>query len=142
MKFIPYIKYLLLLLGFALFAYGVATYNSDEPRVVTSGLDMLLNFSAAIVVATLCVAVFMPLISIFQNPKSAVRSLVGILLMGAVFAVAYTFAEADPITMASGEVIDDVASLKFADTALYAVYISFAGVVLAMVGTEIYKIFK
>ncbi len=142
MKFIPYIKYVLLLLGIVLFAMGVSSYDPDQPRVVTAGLDLLFNFSAAVVIATIIVAVFMPLISILQNPKSAVRSLFGLVLMAIVFVVAYSFSTAEPITMASGEVIDSVAGLKFADTALYAMYISFGGVILTIVGTEIYRLFK
>ncbi|MFI3299673.1 MAG: hypothetical protein R3Y49_07715 [Rikenellaceae bacterium] len=142
MKFIPYLKYVLLLLGVFAFGYGLSSYDSANPREVTAGLDFLLNLSAILVVITVVAAIAMPLISILQNPKKALTSLLGLVVLCAVFFVAYSMSSDEPIVLASGSVMDNVAALKFADTSLYAMYIAFAGVILSIVGTEIYKIFK
>ncbi len=142
MKFIPYIKFVLLILCIVAFALGLASYDSDQPRVVTEGLNLLFSFSAVLTIVTVVAAIAMPLIGIFQNPKKALTSFVGIALVAVVFFIAYSLSSEEPITLASGKVLDSVAELKFADTSLYAMYISFAGVLVAMVGTEIYKIFK
>ncbi len=142
MKFVPYIKFVLLILGLVIFGLGLSSYDSSAPRVVTSGLDLLFSYSAILAIVTVVAAVAMPLINIFQNPKSAVRSFIGVALVAIVFFVAYSLSSDEPITLASGKVLDSVAQLRFADTSLYAMYISFAGVLVAMVGTEIYKMFK
>lgn len=142
MKYLPYVKYVLLLLCVIAFIAGVASWDSTDDRAVTGGLDFLFGVSIALIVLSICSVVFMPLIGVFQNPKSAKGSLVGLLLVAAIFAVSYVMASADPITLASGKIIDNVGELKFADTSLYAMYFSFAGVILSIVGSELYKIFK
>ncbi len=142
MKFIPYIKFVLLIVCIIAFAGGLASYDSDQPRVVTEGLDLLFSFSAFLTIVTVVAAVAMPLISILQNPKKALTSFVGIALVAVVFFIAYSLSSDEPIVLASGKVMDNVAQLRFADTSLYAMYIAFGGVLVAMVGTEIYKIFK
>lgn len=142
MKFIPYIKFVLLILCVIAFIAGVATYDSANPKVVTGGLDFLFTWSFAMIVITIVSALMMPLFGILQNPKSAVRSLIGLGIIVVMFLVAYAMADTTPITLASGEVRDDLFELKFSDMALYSTYFAFAGVILTIVGTEIYKIFK
>ncbi len=144
MKFIPYLKYVLLILCIIAFVAGVASWDSTpgNDRVVTGGLEFLFFISAALVILTICSAVLMPLIGVFQNPKTAKRSLFGLVLVVIMFVVAYAMSSDEPITLANGTVLDNVADLRFADTALYAMYISFAGVLVSIVGSELYKIFK
>ncbi len=142
MKFIPYIKYVLLVLCVVIFVAAMAMYDSANPRDINAGLDLLFNISAILVILTIVSAIAMPLIGILQNPKAAVKSFVGFALVAVMFIVAYVMSSEEPITLASGRVIDSVGELKFADTSLYAMYIAFAGVILSIVGTEIYKIFK
>ncbi len=142
MKFVPYIKHILLVLCIVVFVAAMASYDSASPRMVTGGLDLLFTVSAVLIIFTIVAAIAMPLVNVLQNPKSALRSLLGLVLVAAMFFVAYGLASEDPITLASGKILDNVSELKFADTALYSMYIAFGGVILSIVGTEIYKIFK
>lgn len=142
MKFIPYIKYILLIASFVAVVAGIATYDSNEPRVVTAGLDFMFVFSFVVVCITILTAIIMPLIGIAQNPKSATRSLIGLTVLVIVFIVSYLMSSTEPITLASGEVLSSPGSLIFSDVALYSTYITFAAVILSIVGSEIYKLFK
>ncbi|MFR9543157.1 MAG: hypothetical protein SNH27_14020 [Rikenellaceae bacterium] len=142
MKFIPYIKFILLILGIVAFLAGVSSWDSTNPNAITGGLDFLFTIAAAFIVITVVASVLMPTFALLQNPKAAKSSLLGLLLVAAMFIVAYSMSSSEPITLASGKVMDSVGELKFADTSLYAMYITFAGVILSIVGTEIYKIFK
>lgn len=142
MKFIPYIKYILLVACVIAFAAGLATYDSAQPRLVTGGLDFMFVFSFVLIVITIIASIVMPLVGIAQNPKSAVRSLIGLGIIVVVFLVSYLLSSDEPIALASGKMLDEPVSLKFSDMALYSTYIAFAAVILSIVVTEVYKLFK
>ena len=84
----------------------------------------------------------MPLFAVFQNPKSATRSLIGLGVLVVVLLVSYALASDEPIRLASGKMMDDSFELKFSDTALYATYIAFIGVILSILFGEVYKLIK
>lgn len=142
MKFIPYIKIVLLVACVIAFIAGIATYDSSQEKVVTSGLNFMFNFSAVLMILTALAAILMPIIGIIQNPQKSVKSLLGLGIIVVVFLVAYLMSSEEPIKVASGKFLDNVGELKFADTALYATYFAFAGVIISIAFGEIYKLFK
>ena len=131
MKYLPILKYILLILGFVA---GVLS--------MTGSVDGVLYMSYILLGITVALAVIMPLASIAQNPKTASKALVGIGVLGAICAVSWILASDEPITLASGDILDNPFALKIADLQIFATYITFAGALLAIVTTEIYKIFK
>lgn len=139
MKYLSIIKYILLIVSAILVMAGAVLGLEDSE---SAALNMMLVWSFVMIVLTIVLTIVMPLITVFQNPKSAVRSLIGLGLIVVVFLVSYALATDDPITLASGKVIDDSFDLKFSDTALWATYIAFAGVILSILYGELYKVFK
>lgn len=139
MKYLSIIKYILLIVSAILVMAGAVLGLEDSE---SAALNMMLVWSFVMIVLTIVLTVVMPLITVFQNPKSAVRSLIGLGLIVVVFLISYALATDDPITLASGKVIDDSFALKFSDTALWATYIAFAGVILSILYGELYKVFK
>lgn len=139
MKYLSIIKYVLLIVSAILVIAGAVTFVDGEENTT---LNLMLVWSFVMIVLTIALTVIMPLITVFQNPKSAVRSLIGLGLIVVVFLISYALATDDPITLASGKVIDDSFELKFSDTALWATYIAFAGVILSILYGELYKVFK
>lgn len=139
MKYLSIIKYVLLIVSAILVIAGAVTFVDGEENTT---LNLMLVWSFVMIVLTIALTVIMPLITVFQNPKSAVRSLIGLGLIVVVFLVSYALATDDPITLASGKVIDDSFQLKFSGTALWATYIAFAGVILSILYGELYKVFK
>lgn len=133
MKYLSILKYILLLVSVAFTAYGVAS---------ETGLDIMLYFAYALLGLTAVLSVGMPLIGVVQNPKSAGKSLIGVLLVAVVFGLSWVAADETPIKIASGEILDNIGELRFADMALYSTYVMFAGLLCTMVVTEIYKAFK
>ena len=131
MKYLPILKYVLLTLGLIA---GVLSMNSS--------VDGVLYMTYILLGVTVALAVIMPLASIAQNPKTAKKALLGIGALAAICAVSWMLASDEPITLASGDVLDNSFSLKIADLQIFATYITFAGALLAIVTTEIYKIFK
>lgn len=139
MKYLSIIKYVLLIVSAVLVIAGAVTFVEGEENAT---LNLMLGWSFAMIVLTIALTVIMPLIAVFQNPKSAVRSLIGLGIIVVVFLISYALATDDPITLANGNVIDDTFELKFSDTALWATYIAFAGVILSILYGELYKVFK
>lgn len=139
MKYLSIIKYVLLIVSAILVIAGAVTFVDGEENTT---LNLMLVWSFVMIVLTIALTVIMPLITVFQNPKSAVRSLIGLGLIVVVFLVSYALATDDPITLANGNVIDNSFELKFSDTALWATYIAFAGVILSILYGELYKVFK
>ncbi len=139
MKYLSIIKYILLIVSAIVVIAGAVTFVDGEENAT---LNLMLVWSFAMVILTIVLTIAMPLVAVFQNPKSAVRSLIGLGAIVVVFLVSYALATDDPITLASGSVIDNSFELKFSDTALYATYIAFAGVILSILYGELYKVFK
>ena len=95
-------------------------YNAPEHT------ETLIYFMYAMTVICVLVTVIGALAKfvsgIKDNPKGAVKSLVALALFAGVIAVAYGMASEEPLTMASGEVINDITVLKLTDTIIYVCY--------------------
>lgn len=132
MKYLPILKYALLLLSVAAIILGM----------VADSIDLMLVWSYALIFLTIGLTIIMPLIGLLQDPKAALRSMIGLGAIVLVFGVSYALSSAEPIKLASGAMMDNVTALRFSDTALYAMYISFSAVIVSILGSEIYKSFK
>ena len=139
MKYLPIIKYVLLIVSAILIVVGAVTFVDGEEN---AAFDTMLVWSFVMIVLTIALIIILPLFAVLQNPKSAVRSLIGLGAIIVVFLVSYALSTDTPIPLASGKVIDDPFSLKFSDTALWATYITFAGVILSILYGELYKVIK
>lgn len=133
MKYLPYLRIVLIIISTILFALAIT--GAME-------IDVILYVSYFLLGATMLLSVLLPLIGIVKNPKGAVKSLVGLLIMAVVVGAAYAMASSEPITLSDGKLFDSAFALRFTDTALFTTFFAFAGVILAIVGTEFYRIFK
>lgn len=131
MKYLPIIKYALLILSVLAVILGIM-----------SNVDIMMLWAYLILFVTIALTIIMPLIGVLQNPQAAKGGLVGLVAILLVFGVSYLLASDEAITLASGAVIDSKGALIFSDTALFATYITFAGVIVSIIGSEIYKSFK
>ena len=60
--------------------------------------------------------------SLKDNPKGAVKSLIGLALFIVVLIIAYGMSSDEPLLMASGETFTDASLLKLSDMMLYSIY--------------------
>lgn len=131
MKYLPILKYALLILSVLAMIFGIA-----------SNLDIMLWWAYLVLGLTIALTIIAPLVGVFQDPKASRGSMVGLVAILVVFGVSYLLSSSEAITLASGAVIDNKGTLIFSDTALYATYITFAGVIVSIIASEIYKSFK
>lgn len=135
MKYLSIIRYLLLavsaLVVIAFFAQG----GVDEDVVY------MLNWMYLMIGLTVATAVIMPLISLLKNPADAGRSLIGLAVIAVIVLIAYSAADATPITTPSG-VYENALELKFSDTGLFTTYTALALSFVSIIVAEVVNVFK
>ena len=121
-----YVLIALIILVLGLF-FGVGYNNPMGEYNAPEHTETLIYFMYAMTAICVFVTIFGALAKfvagIKDNPKGAVKSLVALALFAGVIAVAYGMASEEPLTMASGEVIDNVTVLKLTDTMIYVIYL-------------------
>lgn len=95
-------------------------YNAPEHTETL--IYFMYAMTAICVLVTVVGALAKFVAGIKDDPKGAVKSLVALALFAGVIAVAYGMASEEPLTMASGDVINDVTVLKLTDTIIYVCY--------------------
>ena len=117
----------------------VGEYNAPE-NTETLIYFMYIMFGLCVLVTVLgALAQFGT--SLKDNPKGAIKSLIGLALFIVVLIVAYGMSSDEPLLMASGETFTDAGLLKLSDMMLYSIYALFtiAAVATILNFTGIFK---
>ncbi len=139
MKYLSIIRIVLIVISVVVVAVPFMTQGSaPQPEV-----DTMLRWTYAMVGLGLASVILLPLFNVAKNPKSAIRSLIGLAIVAVVVLVAYSLSDATPIyTPGNPEGYTDAMELKLSDTGLITTYIALGVAVLSIVVTEAYKLFK
>lgn len=105
-----------------------------EPANTPALMFLMYGMFGVTVIATLIGAVCQFGGALKDNPKGAIKSLLGVILLVVLLVVAYNAGSSDAILLASGEEYTDVTMLKVSDMFLFSTYILFG---IAVVGTLI-----
>ena len=89
-------------------------------------------------------AIIFPVYHMISNPKNAKKSLLGVVALVAVVAIAYLFSSGDLMNFTDSKlaVYNIPSTLKQVDTGIIATYLLIGIAIIAMIYTEIVKIFK
>lgn len=121
-----------------MFMFGGYIPNQQYPTPVYT--SALLNWGYVLFGVAILAAIIFPIARLFTRPKQAMKSFVGLLVLVVLILVAYAMADGTPMTLPGYTGSDNVPSmLVFSDTILYTMYFLFAGAILAILGTEIYR---
>lgn len=101
------------------------------------GTNVMLIWTYILLGLTLAVSVLFPIVNLVQNPKAAVRSLIGLVVVVIVLGISYVMSNADPMTLSDGKVFTDVASLRITDVGLYTTYFALGAVAIVILFGEI-----
>ena len=100
----------------------------------------LLNWAYILCGIAILAAVVFPIARLFTRPKQAMKSFIGLVGLVVIVLIAYAMADDTPLKLIGYNGPDNVPSrLLMSDTIIYTMYFLFAGAVLAILGTEIYK---
>ncbi len=122
----------------AMFAFGGNVPNQSYPTPVYT--STLLNWAYILFGLTSIAAIIFPLARLFSRPKQAMKSFIGLAAIAVLVLIAYTLADGTPMKLVGYTGTDNIPSmLIFSDTILYTMYFLFAGAILAILGSEIYR---
>ena len=140
--YVFYVCIALILVVLALF-FGVG-YNQTnaaglvEPANTPALIYLMYGLLAVTVIATLIGAVVQFGAALKDNPKAAIRSFLGVILLVVLLVVTYNIGSSDTLVLGDGTSYSDVAMLKVTDLFLYSTYVLFAiaaiGVILNLSG--------
>lgn len=134
MKWTKYVQLVLLVICVAVFAMFLVQGEA--------AVGLMLTWAYIILGLALLSAVVFPLISMFSNPKGAVRTLIGLVVIVAAIFGLYSLAGAEPMLLPNGDVFDNVTTLKLTDTGLYIAYLVLAAAFVAILFGELKSAFK
>lgn len=137
-KILAITKYALLAISVVALAYVM--FSGEES--VDSAVGLILNWAAILLGLAVVATVVLPLLNLAQNPKGAMRSLIGIGIVVVVLAIAYAMSSTEPVVNSAGGFFTDPTMLKITDTELYTTYIALGAAILVVVAGEIRNSFK
>lgn len=121
-----------------LFAFGGEVPNQQYPTPVYT--SAFLNWAYILFGVAIVAALIFPIIRLVTRPKEAIKTLIGLLIVIVLVVIAWALADGTPLKLVGYTGTDNVPSmLIFTDTILYTMYFLFAGAILAILGTEIYR---
>ena len=122
----------------AMFYFGGEIPNQAYPTPVYS--DLLINWAKILCFVTAGLAILFPIIQLGTNPKGAIKGLMGLVLLGLVILVSYSMSDGTLLNLPGYTGSDNTpATLQFADTVLYTMYILGVGAIATIVITEIIR---
>lgn len=130
-------KKLLSIFKYVLLAISALTILSIFFLGEDGGTNVMLVWTYILLGLTLAAALVFPLINLVQNPKAAMRSLIGLGVMIVVLAVSYAMSNTDPVVNSAGGFFTDPSELIVTDMGLYTTYIALGAAILAVVFGEV-----
>ena len=112
-----------------------------EPANTPALMYLMYGMFAVTVIATLIGAIAQFGGALKDNPKGAVKSLLGLILLVVLLIVTYNIGSSETVVLGDGSEYSDVTMLKVSDMLLYSTYVLFG---IAAIGTliNLYGIFK
>lgn len=134
---------LILMFVITVVVLGLFMFGGNMPnQIYTTPVytSALLNWAYILCGIAVIAAIIFPIVRLFTRPKEALKSFIGLVAVIVVVLIAYALADGTPMNLKGYNGPDNVPSmLIFSDTIIYTMYILFAGAILAILGSEIYR---
>ena len=102
--------------------------------------DVLIQWAKALFIVCAGLSLLFPVIQLVTNPKGAVKGLAGLVVLGLIILISYSLSDGTLLDLPGSTIADNnPATLQFADTVLYTMYILGVGAVLTIVVTEVLR---
>ena len=131
-----------------IFYLNIGNVDANDPlskRVADMGitLDYLMYWSYLLSLLAVLFAIGFPAIQIVSNPKGGLKALIAVIGIGLLFFVAYQLGDDTIMDISGYNGPDNIPSrLKMTDMAIYSMYAMTIGSVIALLYSEISKLFK
>jgi hypothetical protein len=131
-----------------IFYLNIGRVNSNDPlikRIADMGitLDYLLIWAYLLTLLSVVVAIGFPAIQIISNPKAGIKALISVIGIAILMFVAYQLGDDTIMNIAGYNGTGNVpTTLKMTDMAIFSMYAMVAGAVIALLYSEVSKLFK
>jgi hypothetical protein len=105
--------------------------------------DTMLNWGKILLIGAAAITMIFEIVNLFLHPQSAMRTLISIAILAVIAVVSYSMADGTPLNLVGYKGPDNVPGmLILADTFLYSMYILLGGAFIAILYSEVSRIFK
>lgn len=117
----------------------ISTFFRDNPDIgVNAGLTLAYILGIGATAAALVFAI----INLVKHPKTAIRTLAGVIILAVVFVLGYVMSGSEVTMVYENNGVTTPGASKFIGGVLKTMYILFIGVFVLAVFSEVRKIFK
>lgn len=138
------VLYILLLL--AVIFTALTLFGGDVPGATLRTpvyTDSILQFSYGLIALGVVLIIVFEIINLILHPANAKRALFSVVVTAVIVAIGYALSDGTPLQILGYEGTDNVPSMLIVtDTGLFAFYILLGALVLAIIGSEVSRLFK
>lgn len=142
MKWVKYVEYLLFAITIVCFAALFFLPKVEHMGDVHANCEWMLVWMYGIVIIGVICAMISPIKNLFTSPKSAITTLVGIVVVAALVFGCWALSSAEPIPNSAGGFFEDAFELRFTDTILYVAYLALGASVLSILAGSVKNMLK
>lgn len=130
MKILQTLKYVFIVVS--VLAVATLFFMSEDAAV-----NLMLIWAYILMGISIAALIIMPAINLVKNPKGAMRSLSGLLVIVVLFGILYAVSSSEAVIGSDGTVFDNAMTLKLTDTGLYMAYFALAAAIVVALYGEI-----
>lgn len=132
MKWVKYVEYVLFAITIVCFASLFFLPKVSHMGDMHANCEWMMLWMYGIVIIGIIAALISPIKNMITNPKSALKTLIGLVVAAAIIGGCFALSNATPVPNSAGGFFEDVFELRFTDTILYIAYLALGGCVLSI----------
>ena len=137
---------LYLLIGLTVVFAGLFYFGGEvEDAAMTTPVytETILNWGKILLIGAAAITIIFEVVNLILHPHTAMRTLISIAILAVIAVISYSMGDGTPLQLVGYKGSDNVPSmLIMGDTFLYSMYILLGGALLAILFTEVSRIFK
>jgi len=144
-KILTIAKWALMLISvvlFALFFTNVVPLSDMQSQIENGTTNMFLGWALVLLIVCAVAAVAFPIVNMIANPKSAIKTIIALVVVAVIFGISYATSSGALDSMAPTLVESDEATRLWSGAGLNALYITLTLTILAVIASEIYAKIK
>lgn len=144
-KILTIAKWALMLISvvlFALFFTNVVPLSDMQSQIENGTTNMFLGWALVLLCVCAVAAVAFPVVNMVANPKSAVKTIIALVVVAVIFGISYAMSSGALDSMAPTLVESDESTRLWSGAGLNALYITLTLTILAVIASEVYAKIK
>lgn len=144
-KILTIAKWALMLISvvlFALFFTNVVPLSDMQSQIENGTTNMFLGWALVLLCVCAVAAVAFPVVNMVANPKSAVKTIIALVVVAVIFGISYAMSSGALDSMAPTLVESDESTRLWSGAGLNALYITLTLTIVAVIASEIYAKIK